>query len=164
MPLRITVTSGTTTGIGQFAIYDNDNDGDFLADTYELKVGLNPNVKNDLKSDLDGDDLLDIFEVNLGSDPLKKDTDGDGFNDLEEYLRNTSPTNINSFPVTIHTITSGNWSSPSTWSCSCIPTQTQDVQIKVEHTVVVDTPSANARSILIEGRIQFSPGSNVKIR
>ena len=36
--------------------------------------------------DMDGDGLLDVDEAAFGTDPLKADTDGDGFGDGEEVL------------------------------------------------------------------------------
>ncbi|GHB67548.1 hypothetical protein GCM10007390_21070 [Persicitalea jodogahamensis] len=160
-PLYVTVTNNGLTGIGQFAIYDTDDDGDMIADTYEQRVGLNPIIKNDLKSDSDADDLLDIFEVNLRTDPLKKDTDGDGFNDLEEYLRNTVPTNANSFPLIINSISSGDWNNPSTWSCSCIPTSADDVIINTAHTVLLDSTMSEAvcRNLELLGTFSIQGGS-----
>jgi hypothetical protein len=35
---------------------------------------------------MDGDGLLDVEEAALGTDPLNRDTDGDGFGDGEEVL------------------------------------------------------------------------------
>lgn len=41
--------------------------------------------------DIDGDGLLDYVETAFGSDPYLRDTDGDGFNDKEEYDSNNNP-------------------------------------------------------------------------
>lgn len=47
--------------------------------------------------DSDGDGLPDVFEEARGTDPLKKDTDGDGLTDYEEiYLTDTDPLVYNS--------------------------------------------------------------------
>ncbi|MEZ5304620.1 MAG: thrombospondin type 3 repeat-containing protein [Verrucomicrobiales bacterium] len=49
--------------------------------------------------DPDGDGLITAFEMaDDYSDPLKFDTDGDGFNDGEEYAANTNPRDKNSRP------------------------------------------------------------------
>lgn len=139
LPIYVFVTSNGKTGVGQFAIYDTDNDGDLISDTYETKVGLNPAIKNDLKTDSDGDDLLDFFEVNLGSDPLKKDTDGDGYSDLEEYLEMTLATSDASFPDyhVYVSMSSGDWTNPINWSCNCIPSLEDKVIVRSGHKINV---------------------------
>lgn len=49
--------------------------------------------------DLDGDGLDNDRETNeLGTDPNKFDTDGDGFSDATEIALGTDPTDINDFP------------------------------------------------------------------
>ena len=77
--------------------------------TYELK-GL-PNTKQTAhftlnhgsnKSDSDGDGIPDGIEVALGMNPLDStipDSDNDGWNDFEEYLRGTKGDNNNSKPL-----------------------------------------------------------------
>jgi hypothetical protein len=49
-------------------------------------------------SDADGDGLVDALEHVLGTSPLKADTDRDGYSDLEELARNSSPIDATSFP------------------------------------------------------------------
>ncbi|MFD2937083.1 hypothetical protein [Spirosoma flavum] len=153
LPLLVYASSNGKTGVGQFAIVDTDNDGDMIADTYEEKIGLNPNRKNDLKSDLDGDDLLDVFEANLGTDPLKKDTDGDGYTDLEEYLKGTLPGSSNSYPYPdqIRSVTSGNWHATNTWSCNCIPAPYQEVTITDNHLISVTLEDAQVKRLIYNG-------------
>jgi len=57
---------------------DSDHDG--LTNAKEMQIGTNPN-----KADTDGDGLSDGAEVNkYHTNPLKKDTDGDGLTDGEE--------------------------------------------------------------------------------
>ncbi|MCK5561120.1 MAG: PKD domain-containing protein, partial [Thermoplasmata archaeon] len=58
---------------------DKDNDG--LPDTWEEQFGLDPNDPEDAKADFDNDFLKNFKEYELGTDPTKYDTDGDGFND-----------------------------------------------------------------------------------
>ena len=54
-------------------------------------------------ADTDGDGMSDGWEVNNSLDPLVNDafidSDGDGYTNLEEYLRNTDPNNPDSHPV-----------------------------------------------------------------
>jgi len=59
-----------------------DADLDGLSDAQEKQLGTDPN-----KSDTDGDGLLDRQEVNIfKTDPTKADSDGDGVKDIDEVL------------------------------------------------------------------------------
>ncbi|MCW5559112.1 MAG: hypothetical protein KIT22_14945, partial [Verrucomicrobiae bacterium] len=49
--------------------------------------------------DLDGDGLPDLVEVRFGSDPTRKDTDSDGWDDKAEFEANTNPRDPNIFPI-----------------------------------------------------------------
>jgi outer membrane protein OmpA-like peptidoglycan-associated protein len=74
----------TGTG-GSSANVDSDKDG--LSDTIEKELGTDPN-----KADTDGDGLYDGTEVKrTKTDPLKVDTDGDGLNDGNEFRYKTNP-------------------------------------------------------------------------
>jgi hypothetical protein len=64
-----------------------DQDLDGVADKYDADP-------QDANSDSDGDTLTDIQEKALGSDPLNKDTDGDGTNDNLD-----DDTAVNRFPI-----------------------------------------------------------------
>jgi hypothetical protein len=65
-----------------------DADGDFLSDAREAELGTDP-----LRPDTDGDSLPDRDETELfGTDPLDADTDGDGIGDaLELAAAGTNP-------------------------------------------------------------------------
>ena len=63
------------------AATDADQDG--MDDGWEVLHGLNPTV-NDALLDPDGDGLINIGEFRIGTDPQKKDTDGDGLTDFQE--------------------------------------------------------------------------------
>ncbi|BAZ10924.1 hypothetical protein NIES4071_27480 [Calothrix sp. NIES-4071] len=89
--LYVMVRNGDDIGIGQFAITDVDSDGDQIVDSYERKVGLNPNIANDAQSDIDGDGLTDIFETLINTKPIAKDSDGDGVDDASENQDGTDP-------------------------------------------------------------------------
>ncbi len=134
-PLYIFAQNGTKIGIGQFSIFDDDTDSDFLNDTFENTIGLNPNSSNlqDLDEDVDG--LLDIFEAIYKSNPNLKDSDNDGYNDEIELLKNTNLRDLNNFPLPIQSIKSGLWNDGSSWSCNCIPSQNDFVIIKSGHLI-----------------------------
>ena len=69
--------------------YDADDDG--MADSWELRYGLNPNDPADADGDLDGDGLSNKEEFLRGTDPTSADSDGDGINDKEEVENGTNP-------------------------------------------------------------------------
>lgn len=88
-----------------------DSDGDGLLDNEERALGTNPRRK-----DTDGDGLWDSTEIRLGLNPCAKDSQGDGINDgkrdsdkdgfvnLDEQNRGYDPGSANSSPaVTIPT-------------------------------------------------------------
>jgi hypothetical protein len=162
-PILVFAKSGQDYSVGQFAIYDDDQDGDQLNDTYEISIGLNPTVRNDGLSDLDNDNLLDQYEALLGTSPILSDSDGDGFSDSFEIQHNSNPVNVNSIPQYIQSIANGDWSNSATWSCACVPTGTDDVQIKAGHTITVDIDSASVGSLLIEGKLHLNSGVKIII-
>ncbi|MES2517780.1 MAG: endonuclease/exonuclease/phosphatase family protein [Bacteroidota bacterium] len=57
-------------------------------------------------------------------------------------------------PATITSIATGNWSSPSTWDCSCVPTAASDVIIDTNHTVTVDIAS-QAKTLNMKGTLNW---------
>ena len=62
-----------------------DSDGDGLPDAYEnLFEFLDPDDPSDAVVDQDGDTLSNLREAERGTDPGKKDTDGDGYGDNVE--------------------------------------------------------------------------------
>jgi len=78
---------------GKAGIYPTPNEpGDGLPDDWEVKWGFNPLVRDDPKSDADDDGLGLLAEYEEGTNPWKKDTDGDGSTDGEEVKAHTSPT------------------------------------------------------------------------
>ena len=58
------------------------------------------------------------------------------------------------FTLPITSIASGNWSSPTTWDCNCVPTATDNVVIDTPHTVTVDAAS-QAKSINLKGILNY---------
>lgn len=67
---------------------DTDNDG--MPASFERAYGLNSLDGNDSSDDLDGDGLNNLQEYLHSSDPKLADTDGDGLSDLEEVIYGSS--------------------------------------------------------------------------
>lgn len=61
-----------------------DSDDDGIWDGWEVVYGLNPTDVLDGGDDADGDGLTNLEEFELGTNPLGKDTDGDGVADGED--------------------------------------------------------------------------------
>jgi hypothetical protein len=57
---------------------------------------------------------------------------------------------------------SGNWASPDTWTCNCIPTLGTDVILNNGHTVIIDGANVSAKSLQFNGgSLQFSNNGNL---
>lgn len=97
--LSFRVEHNDTYGYGQFAISDDDTDGDDLVDSYEKEHGLNRFFANSDDRDSDGDTLPDQFEALYGTHPKKKDTDGDGYSDGFEYNLKSKPLDPDCNPI-----------------------------------------------------------------
>ncbi len=68
-----------------------DRDGDGLPDAWEMQYF--GNLKQGPNDDFDGDGLTNQEELQQGTNPALVDTNGDGLSDLEDILKNISPTN-----------------------------------------------------------------------
>lgn len=74
--------------------FNPDSDFDGMPDGWELLFGLMPLSAADAAMDSDspnGDTLTNLQEYRLGTDPTKKDTDGDGLNDNVEAASGANP-------------------------------------------------------------------------
>ncbi|MEA5461236.1 endonuclease/exonuclease/phosphatase family protein [Arcicella sp. LKC2W] len=58
-------------------------------------------------------------------------------------------------PATITSVSTGNWSSPSTWDCNCVPTAASDVIVDTAHTVTVDVAS-QAKTLNLKGTLNWA--------
>jgi len=99
--IKLTVSDGSDSSIDEIQITaidptvgpDNDNDG--LSDEAEIILGTDPDI---VDSDFDG--LSDAAEyLTYHTDPLNRDTDGDGFNDGNEIAAESDPFNAESSPL-----------------------------------------------------------------
>jgi hypothetical protein len=81
---------------------DNDSIYDGVEDANQNGI-VDAGETNPCNADTDGDGIADGWEVANSLDPLANDasidSDGDGYNNLEEYLKNTDPNDPASHPV-----------------------------------------------------------------
>lgn len=59
---------------------------------------------------------------------------------------------------------SGNWNSPATWDCGCLPTSATNVVIRNSHTVTIDGTTAQAKNLIFQsGFLQMINGGIISI-
>lgn len=77
-------------------LYDQDHDG--MPDQWELIYGLNPKDPTDAQKDNDNDGLTNLEEYRAGTNPLKADTNGNGYSDAQDLIYGQDPTKPPSSP------------------------------------------------------------------
>ncbi|MHA1989327.1 MAG: WD40 domain-containing protein [Candidatus Hodarchaeales archaeon] len=98
------MNDGEELNAGTNPLIDNrllDSDSDGMTDVWEYQHGLNLNV-DDSNEDFDNDGIINILEYTYDLNPNKAvdallDSDGDGFNNLEEILAGFDPLNSSSY-------------------------------------------------------------------
>lgn len=88
----VAVWNATNAAMAQFAMKDVDSDGDWMVDSYERAIGLDPGVPSLRGQDSDNDGLSDLDEIMRRTLPTQPDTDGDGLSDADEVLEGWDPT------------------------------------------------------------------------
>lgn len=74
-----------------------DSDGDGYKDGEEIKYNYSPrdNKRKQVATDSDQDGLMDLWEINLKTNLINPDSDGDGFKDGEEIMSGYDPLSNN---------------------------------------------------------------------
>jgi hypothetical protein len=83
--------------IADLTVDPNDIDGDGLPDAWEIANFGNITAQNG-KGDPDGDGVDNLHEYLAGTNPTKADTDGDGIDDRTELVMGTNPLDPASVP------------------------------------------------------------------
>ena len=91
LTLTVSNIDGYSVGLHGIQIVDAalDADASGIPDWYEMQYGLEPAGPATANADPDGDGLTNLQEFQRGSDPKKRDTDGDGLMDNEESAENS---------------------------------------------------------------------------
>lgn len=61
----------------------------------------------------------------------------------------------------VYSLASGNWNDPMTWSCNRVPLSTDVVLVKQSHSVTIDNITANAKSVILGGTINYLNNGNL---
>lgn len=66
-------------------------------------------------------------------------------------------------PRTVTSVTSGDWTSPATWSCNCVPVDTDLVFIQASHIVSISNGLVQARAINLLGKLTYAADGRLKL-
>ncbi|HEV7349811.1 sialate O-acetylesterase [Telluribacter sp.] len=66
--------------------------------------------------------------------------------------------------TSVETLASGAWDDPATWSCGCIPGNQTEIVLHIGHTVKIDIPGRQVKSIQYKGgNLDFRNGGTLQV-
>jgi hypothetical protein len=77
----------------------------------------------------------------------------------------SSPLQISVFDGTITSVASGNWNTPATWSCNCIPAFCNDVTVEIGHTVTIPvSDKGKLKNLTVKGTVDMKSPSTMALK
>lgn len=64
---------------------------------------------------------------------------------------------------TVISVASGSWTTPATWSCTCVPTSTDIVSVQAGHIVSISSGLKQALTLTLLGRLDYAPGGQLQL-
>jgi hypothetical protein len=78
---------------------------------------------------------------------------------------NSSALSISVFDGAITSLSSGNWTDTSTWSCNCIPASCNDVTVDAGHIVIIPTTlTGRLKNLTVKGSVDIKNLSMMKMK
>ncbi len=143
------------------AFIDYNNDGDFNDTGESLFTGNNGIVTTSVIIPLTGVvtnvplRLRIVADNPNGADPTTcqlAGTSAEGAGQIEDYA-------VVILPVEIVSLSSGNWNTPATWSCNCVPQNNDRVKINATHVITV-TATTSVYDLTLNGGATITIGAS----
>ena len=78
---------------------------------------------------------------------------------------NSSALSIGVFNGAITSLSSGNWTDASTWSCNCIPASCNDITVEIGHNVIIPaTLTGRLKNLIVKGSVDMKSTSMMKMK
>ena len=78
---------------------------------------------------------------------------------------NSSSLSIGVFDGAITSLSSGNWTNASTWSCNCIPASCNDITVETGHIVIIPaTLTGRLKNLTVKGMVDMKTTSIMKMK
>jgi hypothetical protein len=78
---------------------------------------------------------------------------------------NSSPISISVFDGAITSLSSGDWTSPATWSCNCVPAPCNDITVEVGHIVNIPVSlTGRLNNLTVKGSVDMKNMSTMKMK